>query len=128
MSESHGTIGWTELMAWDFKIAKEFYAKVCGWTFSAFPGMEDGYAVAHNAAGQPVAGIGDMKEFGMHESIPSHWFSYISVDDIKSSVELIKAAGGEVKREIFHVPNVGQIAIVQDRVGAMIGFVQPDPS
>ncbi|MCY3878721.1 MAG: VOC family protein [Rhodobacteraceae bacterium] len=125
MSEIHGKIYWSELMTRDYEGAKSFYADVCGWTYSYMDGMESMYALAHAGEDRPVAGIGDMDKMQLDGNLPPHWFTYIAVDDIDAAVAAIKSGGGSLKRDVFEVPNIGRIAIVQDPTGAVIGYIQP---
>ena len=125
MSDLHGKIYWSELWTRDFENVKDFYAKVCGWTYSSMDGMEKTYAMAHSGGSMPCAGIADMDEMGTDKSIPPHWFTYIAVDDIGAAVEKVKSGGGSVVKDIFEIPNIGQIAITSDSGGATIGLIQP---
>ena len=125
MSETHGTVYWTELMTRDYDGARRFYEKVCGWTYSYMDGMEESYAMAQTGDGPPVAGICDMDKMQLEKQIPPHWFSYIAVDDIDAAVDHIKSGGGSLKRDVFEIPNIGKIAIAVDPTGAVIGFIEP---
>ena len=121
----HGHFHWNELNTWNVEEAREFYAETLGWTFERFP-MDDGsdYIVCMSD-GEPVAGIFEMKsEFGM-EGLPNHWFAYIAVDDIDTRVAGIAAVGGTIRREPFDVPGVGRISIIEDKVGAVVGWITP---
>lgn len=122
----HGDIHWTELMAWDTDTARAFYGATAGWTFVDNPmGPELPYILAMKG-GAPVAGLMQMTkpEF---EGVPSHWMTYIAVDDIDQTVEAAKAAGATIKSGPFDVPNVGRIAMIQDPGGAVIGMMTPAP-
>ena len=121
----HGHFHWNELNTWEVEPAKEFYAAALGWTYEQFPMADGGEYTVCMADGEPVAGIFEMRmELGM-EGLPNHWFAYIAVDDIDARVQGVAAGGGAVRREPFDVPGVGRISIVQDRVGAVVGWITP---
>ena len=123
----HGAFHWNELMTRDLEGAKAFYAATLGWTFDAFKASDDAptYWVAM-AGEQSVGGIFDMSgpEF---DGMPEHWFCYISVEDVDATVEKAVAAGGQLMRPLFDVPQVGRIAIFKDGGGAAIGLITPAP-
>lgn len=134
----HGKIVWSELMTRNIEKSIEYYERLAGWRFDKVP-LSKGGAEYEKASGDaeyyylakrgrmPVAGMMDMS--GMHElrGIPAHWMTYVGVADIEKAVADIKALGGSVKRDIFSVPNMGRIAILQDPDGAVFGVMQQDP-
>ena len=124
MGGMNGKIIWSELMTRDYEAAKAYFADVLGWTYKDMEGMGGRYTIAHLGE-EPVAGIGDSVAMNLPDEIPSHWMTYIAVDDIDSAVERTEAAGGTVKNKPFDVPGVGKIAIVADPSGAVFGFTQP---
>ncbi len=122
----HGKVFWSELVTRDVEAAKAFYAETCGWTYDSMP-MENGTYHAAKSGDDAVAGIMDMNSLPHLEGVPAHWFTYIAVDDIGATVSASRAAGGNVVRDVFEVRGVGQIAIVSDSTGAVLGFIQPAP-
>ncbi|MFQ5973749.1 MAG: VOC family protein [Alphaproteobacteria bacterium] len=122
----HGHFHWNELMTWDAEKAKAFYADTLGWTFEAFPMPEGAGAYTVCKAGDdPVGGIMEMKPGTGFDGVPDHWFAYITVDDVDSRLAKVEAAGGQVMRPPFDVPNVGRIAIVKDAAGGAVGWITP---
>ena len=121
---SHGAFAWNELMTTDVEKAKAFYAKTLGWTIEEMKMPNGSYWIA-KAGGTMVAGI--MSTSMMPAGTPSHWFSYIDVDNVDTRVKAVAANGGKVVREPFDIPDVGRIAIVADATGAMIGWMTPKP-
>ncbi len=118
----HGTIVWTELDTWDVEAAKAFYAATLGWRYEPRP-MADGATYWLIFSGERM--VGGM--FGLtapeFEGIPSHWFSFIEVDDVDARTALVEAAGGALMRPAFDVADVGRIAIVKDASGAVAGWM-----
>ena len=122
----HGQFHWNELMTRSVDKAKDFYADTLGWTYEAFPMADEGVNYTVCKTGEDVAGgIFEMKPGAGFDGVPDHWFAYITVDDIDARVAKVKAAGGEIMREPFDVPNVGRIAIIKDKAGAAIGWITP---
>ena len=121
----HGFFHWNELMTRDAEGAKAFYATVLDWTFDEFPMPKGGTYWVCMADGKPAGGIFDMTgpEF---EGVPPHWFSYVEVDDVDTRAEAVKQNGGQLMRDLFDVPGVGRIAIVQDSTGAHVGLITPE--
>lgn len=122
----HGHFHWNELMTRDPAGAKKFYGDTIGWTFDDVPMPEGIYTVCMDGE-MPVGGIFDMNAMDQMEGIPSHWFAYLSVDDIDARLAKAKASGATVMREPFDVEGVGRIAIIQQPDGAAIGWMTPAP-
>ena len=121
----HGHFHWNELNTWNVEDAREFYAGTLGWTFERFPMADGGDYTVCMADGEPVAGIFEMREDLGMAGLPNHWFAYIAVDDIDARVGRVAAAGGAIRREPFDVPGVGRISIIEDKVGAVVGWITP---
>jgi predicted enzyme related to lactoylglutathione lyase len=124
MSTIHGTVCWSELMTRDVAAARRWYEQVCGWHWevSAMPDGDYHVAMAH---GRPVAGLYDMTGQEAFEKMPSHWFTYLAVDDVDAALAQATSAGGTVIRPPFEVPDVGRIALVTDAGGAALGLMVP---
>ncbi|WP_201455700.1 VOC family protein [Tropicimonas marinistellae] len=124
MSLNHGAIWWSELMTRDVPGALKYYRDVCGWAFDAMPAEGSDYHVAI-VHGKPVAGIMDMTGQAQFDEMPSHWITYIAVDDVDRAMETTRFAGGTVIRAPLDVPGVGRIATVGDASGAVVGLMTP---
>jgi len=122
MSETHGTVHWSELMTRDVPKALAYYGKICGWTFDMMPMPEGEYHIGMQG-GRPTVGIMGME--AMPEDEAPHWMTYIAVDDVDKAVAQSRKAGGEVSRDCYDVPGVGRIAIVADPSGAKVGIMTP---
>ena len=121
---THGHFYWNELMTRDVAGAKAFYGETLGWSYEAMP-MGEGmtYDVIQDGE-KPVGGIFDIAKDDQG-GMPEGWFAYIAVDDVEARLAKVEAAGGKILRPPFNVPEVGLIAIVQDRTGALIGWITP---
>ena len=121
----HGAFFWNELNTWSVDKAKAFYGKTLGWHYESHPMADGGTYTLCKAGEAPVAGIFEMKPGAGFDGMPDHWLAYIAVDDVDSRVPGVEAAGGEICRAPFDVPDVGRFAIVRDSTGAVIGWVTP---
>jgi predicted enzyme related to lactoylglutathione lyase len=123
-----GTWSWNELLTRDVDAAKDFYAKVFGWTYDSQE-MPGGMVYTVIAGGDygGLGGVMDMPE-GIPEQVPSHWMVYFSVADINATVEAVKANGGQIVVEPFEAPGVGHIATAHDGHGGMFSLMQPAQS
>jgi len=121
---SHGHFHWNELMTPDAERAKQFYRKTIGWTFEPMP-MDDGatYWIAY-AGDTRVAGIFPTNRPAF-EGVLEGWMPYLAVDDVGARVKKAVAAGAQLMRPIFDVPEVGRIAILTEPGGAGIGWITP---
>jgi uncharacterized protein len=116
---------WHELNTWEPETALAFYGRTLGWQFEPAP-LPDGeaYWIARKE-GKPVGGIFELTAPN-YAGIPSHWMTYMSVNDIDRAELDTTKAGGEVMRPAVHVPGVGRMAVVVDASGALIGLIQPE--
>ena len=123
MSQSHGSVAWSELMTRDLDAARDYYGKVCGWSFETMK-MDNGqdYIVA-SCHGRQTAGLMDMTGDDAFADLPPHWFTYLGVDDVDEATRQTRDAGGRVIRDPFDVAGVGRIAIVADPTGAAFGLI-----
>jgi uncharacterized protein len=122
---SHGAFMWNELMTNDVEKAKSFYHATIGWEIEEMKMPSGSYWIA-KADGKMVGGIMNMTGM-VPPGTPTHWFSYIEVDDVDARVKKIAGNGGKLIREPFDIPDIGRIAIVADATGAMVGWMTPKP-
>jgi len=115
---------WHELNTWEPEAALAFYGRTLGWEFEP-TSLPDGsgYWIARKD-GKPVGGIFELTT-PEYEGIPSHWMTYLSVEDISKAEDATAKSGGEVMRAPVDVPGVGKLAVVSDATGAMIGLIEP---
>lgn len=121
---AHGEFYWNELMTHDVEASKAFLVASVGWTFEAMPMTDMGTYWIAKQGDKPVGGLMAMVP-GVPDGTPSHWLSYLAVDDVDARVERVSQAGGQICRPVFEVPGVGRIAIVADPTGAVMGWITP---
>lgn len=118
---AHGTFCWNELLTRDPKAAGEFYSKLVGWEIadSGMPGMD--YSML-KAGGKEAGGLMKMPA-EVPEQVPSHWASYITVDDVDSMVEKVTTLGGKVLCGPQDIPGIGRFMAIQDPTGATVSLI-----
>lgn len=126
-TDKHGHFTWNELMTWSAEKAKTFYADTLGWSYDVMPMDEGGDYIICKSGDEMAGGMMELKPGTGFDGMPDHWFAYITVDDVDARIAKVEAAGGEVLRPPFDIPNVGRIAIVKDAAGAAIGWMTHAP-
>ena len=121
----HGQFYWNELMSTNVEQAKAFYARTLGWSYESMPMPEGEYHIIKQGENM-VGGMMQMPA-QMPAGTPSHWFSYVSVDDVDARIAQVVAAGGQVVSAPFDVEGFGRFGIVQDPTGATVGWMTPVP-
>lgn len=116
-----GTFCWNELATKDVEAAKKFYTELLGWQLQAgeTAGMIYNEIVAN---GEHVGGIYQM--MAEQGDLPSHWMSYVAVDDVDAKAEQVKALGGTVRVPPTDIPRVGRFCVINDLTGAALSLIQ----
>ena len=118
-----GTICWRELATKDLPKAIDFYSKLFGWTLeqSKLSPMDYKEIIMDGVA---QGGMMAIDENWGPEPPPSHWKSYVAVENADETAEKIKANGGSIDHGPFDAPGVGRMAVVQDPSGAHFAIIQ----
>ncbi|CAN5243003.1 VOC family protein [soil metagenome] len=123
----HGEFCWNELGTTNVESCKTFYSELFGWQFKenapmACPdGGEMIYSEISVDGEKQFGGIYQMgKEFG---ETPSHWMSYIAVDDVDAAAEKVAELGGSVCVPPTDIPNTGRFCIINDPTGATLSLI-----
>ncbi len=108
-----------ELATSDVTKAKEFYAKLFGWTFQDND-MGNGmiYSMFKPDDG-PGGGMFTMP------GAPTAWLAYVGVDEINAASAKATSLGAKIIRGPMEVPGHGWMTILQDPTGAAIALWQP---
>ena len=59
------------------------------------------------------------------EGVPDGWMPYLAVDDSVRASRKAVAAGAQLMKPIFEVPNVGRMAILMQPGGVGVGWITP---
>lgn len=121
----------------DLDRAKNFYKNVFGWAYQDMGADFNDYVVVYPGGevteGPAKLGIngGMMKRSGPAPSddkaSPNAYVCMVTIDDIASSLELVKQHGGRIDMDIMDVPTVGKIAYIRDTEMNLVGVLQPAP-
>jgi predicted enzyme related to lactoylglutathione lyase len=116
-----GKLVWADLFTSEPAAASKFYCDLLGWTSTTIDQKGKSYTIFSND-GVPVAGLAPHSL--AKESHPSRWIGYISVTDIKATVEAVEKNGGVVHAPVRKFPDRGHQAIIADNEGDPIGLLQ----
>lgn len=128
-----GNIAYFEIPADDIPRAKKFYMKVFGWDIQnyALEGVAPGYQAV--MTGKPVNASANGYDMTQLNSggLTKRMFpgqpitSYVQVDDVDKTLEIVKKSGGKQHGEKNKIPNIGTIAFITDTEGNVLGIWQP---
>ncbi|MCB1508051.1 MAG: VOC family protein [Hyphomicrobiaceae bacterium] len=121
----HGHIHWIEIDSRDPAAAKAFYGAALGWTFTDMVQPDGSVYSLCMQDGEPVAGLFDLNTMSLFDGIPSHWFTFIAVDDVDVRVEKAVAAGAKIRREPWDIPGFGRCAVLCPPDGSVFGIIKP---
>ena len=110
-----------ELNTTDVGKAKEFYGKLFEWKLEDVPIGPMGTYTTIGVGGGTGGGIMQHPMAGQ----PSFWLSYVNVDDIKAATAKAKSLGATIIRDVTPVAELGQLSIIMDPTGAVLGLWQP---
>lgn len=121
-----GSICWRELATKDLPAAMDFYSKLFGWTLqqTKVTPMDYKEIIMDDVARGGMMAIDE----NWPPDVPSHWSTYIAVENADETAEKIVANGGSIKVPPFDAPGVGRMSMVMDPAGAgfaIIQFTQP---
>jgi hypothetical protein len=108
---------WHDLMTTDPARSVAFYSALFGWRTDAREVAGAGAYTAIRAGDVPFGG---MVPLDPKHGIPSHWVSYVAVDDVDATCARANAAGGRTCIPPTDIPNVGRFAIIEDPDGAIL--------
>src|SRR5713101_2863782 len=112
-----GKFVWFELVSRDAKKAQAFYGEVLEWRVEPFPMGDSTYEMIH-AGDTMIGGYAAPK----NDRQPSHWISYVSVEDVDATAKAATANGGRVVEAPSEIPGVGRTARIADPQGAEVSL------
>lgn len=118
-----GTICRRELATKDLEKAAVFYTRMFGWNLEKRTAAETEYSEIL-IDGEAVGAIKAIDEDWGPELPPSHWCTFIAVENADETVESILSNGGSLRRGPFDAVGVGRIAMVADPAGAPFAIVE----
>ena len=106
-----------EIATPDVDVATGFYRELFDWSVGAE--ITDGYRLVQTADGSIGGGL-----LRTPEGVDPYVTVYVSVDDIRATLERAQQLGGKMVVEPMPIPGVGTFAMVQDPGGAMMGLFE----
>lgn len=122
-----GQICWRELATRDLTAAKEFYGALFGWDLEPSKVSTAMNYFEIHTSDTAVGGMMEINEAWGENPPPSHWTSYVAVDNADETVQKIVENGGSVRLPPFDAPGVGRMSIVADPSGAGFSIIQFEP-
>lgn len=108
-----GKFIWFEHVSNDLAKARAFYEPLFGWHTEAMPMGGQTYHMLLNGN----QGVGGLRT-APGAATPTHWISYLSVDDVDAGVKAATAAGATLEQPPTDFPPVGRGAGLIDPTGA----------
>lgn len=118
-----GEFCWNELITNDVSKCKDFYSALFGWETQDHDFGHMTYTTV-KVGDRDVGGMMQIPK-NPEQSTPSHWLSYILVEDLDEMVNKAKNLGAIIKQDSMPVGDFGRLAILQDPTGAHIALWQP---
>src|SRR5690349_8895037 len=119
-----GSFCWVELGTTDAGAAKNFYKELFGWDYHDESMGPDGVYTIVKLNGKDVGGLYQLSPEMLQQGLPSHWLSYVSVDNADDATAQAVAAGGRVMKEPFDAGPNGRMSIIQDPTGPVFAMWQ----
>jgi len=112
---------WIDLFTSDLDQSRTFYGELFGWKAS-----EEAEDLGHyvNFTRDDVAVAGAMPNDGS-TGAPDSWTVYLSVPDVATTTAVAVENGGQAIVEPMPIADLGQMAVLSDAGGAVIGVWQP---
>ena len=117
---AHGSICWNELATKDAGAAKKFYTELFGWKLQGSEAGGMDYTEV-TLDGKPFGGI--MQMSAEMSPMPSHWMTYVAVDDVDATVKRVEELGGKTCVPPQDIPHVGRFSVITDPTGANIAVI-----
>lgn len=118
----HGHFSWNELLTRDLPKAKAFYETIFGWELTEDTSTGMSYTMVRKD-GEEIGGMMAMPP-GVHEAVPSHWGSYVTVDDVVAVAEQVESLGGSLVKPVEEIPTIGLYCVIMDPSGAYLNLIQ----
>jgi len=118
--DTHGDFSWCELLTRDVDASKKFYKELLDWTMEDVPMENSSYTIL-KASGQPVGGIMKMPP-QVHAEVPTHWGTYVTVDDVDAVAQKAKERGARILVPPMDSPDA-RFCVFEDPQGAILSII-----
>lgn len=123
-SYDQGVPSWVDLATPDPEAAKAFYSAVFDWDWQENPTDQGGSYFMANKGDKAAAGMMAQPPQMAEQGLPAMWNTYVTVDDVEATTAQAEAAGGAVMMPPMQVMESGNMSVVQDPSGAVVGLWQ----
>lgn len=123
LKDQIGTFSWFSLMTKNPQAATDFYKTLFGWITTDYEipgvGISTLYQKGDLVFGNPVP---------LENNIPypSHWISYLAIEDVDEACKRAESLGGKTCVPAFDIPTIGRTAILNDPVGTAFHIFTPE--
>ena len=117
---------WNELGTWDGRAAKSLLTELFGWRAEDMDMGPNGVYTIFKSGDQRVGGAWEMKG-ERFQGVPTHWLSYVNVQDADATVKAAERLGMTIKVPVTVIPNIGRFAILEHPSISVLAILEPKP-
>lgn len=117
-----GMFNWVDLMTTDVEGAKEFYTQLLGCETIDNPVGDDFVYTLFSRNGKNIAGMSPMMPDMLEQGVPSHWNSYVAVENVEEEAAKAASLGATVIVPPMDVMEFGRMASIVDPTGGALGL------
>lgn len=114
-------LAWMDVVSTDLKRSVDFYQKLFSWQLEEPMGHHGGEYRLFSHDDALVAGA---EEIGADKGLP-RWTVFVSTSNMDESIARVDSAGGRVTFNPQPLEQLGEIAMIQDPLGATLGVWEP---
>jgi predicted enzyme related to lactoylglutathione lyase len=118
-----GNFCWIEVGTTDHGTAKKFYTQLFDWEADDVPAGPMTYTLLKKN-GREIGGLYELTPEMKSQGTPSHWLSYVAVDNADVAAKKAATLGGRVVVDAMDVMEHGRMAVLQDPTGATFAVWQ----
>ncbi len=122
VSHPAGNFCWWDISTTDQTGARDFYSNVFEWTPVDMPVDETNVYTMFRCDGKDACAAMLMSDGEKQGGVPTHWNSYISVDDVEAMTDKAKSLGAQVLMPPMDVMDVGRMSMIKDPTGAVVAL------
>lgn len=115
------TFCWAELQTRGSEKAVDFYQKIFNWEIEIEE--KPPHYVICKVKDRNNCGIFDMDKVNLPANIPSNWAVYFHVENLDTSIEIVKSLGGKVLMNPIEI-NPGRFTTISDPQGAVLTIIE----
>lgn len=114
----NGRFVWRDLQTTDVDASQAFFTGLFGWTTET----ADMGGMTYTMVGLKGENFGGVTPLDASVGAPSHWVSYLTVDDVDASVDTAVKNGASLLFGPDDIPGIGRFAALADPQGAVVNL------